>query len=276
MDSKSTAKLVKTRVCQHLELSTQDDLELHSRHPSSSSASSSSSSSNRQPLAECKLRAKEFAEQDATVLTTPHNNVAPLRSTSSRLDKVMQQLGQLLARVDGRDRQIRELQAAISEQQAAIREQQAAIRELQAAYSARDSQIRELQAGNSELRGRVDVLASQSAAHRVVLLRHVVDLAHKKLEERFDSDEDRRPQDMQFSVWLASLQGSHPQYFEQHHLDAPALQLLHKGRGTPFHAGDLAAHQPPQAHVDPALADAALEQPAAWNTLWAFVTSPER
>ncbi|PNW84213.1 hypothetical protein CHLRE_04g225500v5 [Chlamydomonas reinhardtii] len=262
MDSKSTAKLFKTRVSQHLE----------GVETPSSSASSSISSSSRQPLAACKLRAKE---QNATV-------VASLRSSRAVLDV----LTQLEGRMDSQDRQIRELQAANRELQAATSElqaaQQATNRELQAANSAQQATNRELQATNRELqaehrelRGRVDMLASQSAAHGLVLLRYVADLVHQKLEQRFDSGEDSRPPDMQYSVWLAALQARHPQYFEQHHLDAPAIQLLHKGRGTLFHAGNLAAHQPPQAHADAALADAVREQ-LAWNTLWAFVNSPER
>ncbi|KAG2431502.1 hypothetical protein HXX76_009516 [Chlamydomonas incerta] len=241
MDSKSTAKLVKTRVCQHLKLST-----------------------------------------------------------------IEQQVEQLLGRMDGQDSQIRELQAASSAQLATHRELQAASsaqlathrelqaassaqlathrelqaassaqlathRELQATSSAQLATNRELQAEHSELRGRVDVLASQIAAHSFVLRRDVVDLAHQKLEQRFDCGEDSRPPDMLYSAWLAALQARHPQYFQQHRLDAPAIQLLHKGRGTPSHAGSLAAHQPPQAHVDAALADE-----LAWDTLWAFVTSPER
>ncbi|KAG2449464.1 hypothetical protein HYH02_005609 [Chlamydomonas schloesseri] len=236
MNSKGTYKELANRVCEKLQLDVgrdwRDNLALSSRTPSSSSSASSDRSEST-PLAECALLAEQFAEKHMEVEV---DLVGTLRTTGKTYKTFKQQMEELIG--------------LVNQQQSQLNEQQ--------------SQLRKQQSQLHRLGGMV-------AAHHSVLLRHVVDLAHKKLEKAFPGL--AAPQ-MDWSTWLTELRTKEPQYLQRQGLYGPALELLRKGPGTPYQAGNEAAHEPQLQHVQTALEEAAREEPA-WNALWAYVNRRE-
>jgi hypothetical protein len=138
-------------------------------------------------------------------------------------------------------------------------------------YKTLKQQMEELIGLVNQQQSQLHRLEGMVADHHSVLLRHVVDLAHKKLEKAFPG---LAAAQMDWSAWLTELRRKEPQYLQRHGLYAPALELLGKGPGTPYEAGNKAAHEPQLQHVRTALEEAAREEPA-WNALWAYVNRRE-
>lgn len=109
-----------------------------------------------------------------------------------------------------------------------------------------------------------------SSSYQLIVLRHVVDLAHEKLQSKLQVD---KLQDETWKTYGHRLNFAHREFFAPHGLDNN-LSLLYRGYETAHEAGNEEAACRPTANtvVDRVVA-AKAEDDGAWLAVWKFAST---